>query len=159
MSKILVAYFSVGGMTRIVAENLVQASGADLFEIVPEQPYVEADLNWELEVCRTRDEMNDKNSRPAIKSKIEDISQYSHVFIGFPIWLYREPSIIDTFMESYDWTGITVIPFCTSGGSDIGDSGKNMAALGKGAKVLEGRRLSGLTTDDDLKKWLEQILA
>ena len=130
MSNILVAYFSASGVTKKAAENLAKAAGADLFEIVPEQIYTNEDLNWQNKQSRSSVEMNDRNSRPAISSKIEDIKQYSYVFIGFPVWWYREPSIIDTFMESYDWNGITVIPFCTSGGSGLGDSGKNMQPLG-----------------------------
>ena len=102
--------------------------------------------------------MNDRNCRPAIASKVEDISQYSHVFVGFPVWWYREPSIVDTFMESYDWNGITVIPFCTSGGSGLGDAGKNMQALGKGANVIDGKRLSGTVSEAELKTWIDQIL-
>ena len=129
MSNILVAYFSASGVTKKVAENLASASGADLFEIVPEQIYTSEDLNWQNKQSRSSVEMNDRDCRPAIASKVEDISPYSHVFVGFPVWWYREPSIIDTFMESYDWNGITVIPFCTSGGSGLGDAGKNMQAL------------------------------
>ena len=158
MSKVLVAYFSASGVTKKVAENLAKAAGADLFEIVPEQIYTSADLNWQDKQSRSSVEMNDRSCRPAINSRVEDMSQYSHVFIGFPVWWYREPSIIDTFMESYDWSGITVIPFCTSGGSGLGDAGKNMQALGKVAKVIEGRRLSGSTSEPELKAWTDQIL-
>ena len=158
MGDVLVAYFSASGVTKKVAKNLANATGAELFEIVPEQIYTSADLDWKDKKSRSSVEMNDRNSRPAISNKVEDIKQYSHVFIGFPIWWYREPSIIDTFMESYDWDGITVIPFCTSGGSGLGDSGKNMQALGKGANVIEGKRLSGNASDAELKAWIEQIL-
>ncbi len=158
MSKVLVAYFSASGVTKSVAENLAKAAGADLFEIVPEQIYTNADLNWQDKKSRSSVEMNDRSSRPAISSKVENISQYSHVFVGFPVWWYREPSIIDTFMESCDWTGITVIPFCTSGGSGLGDAGKNMQALGKGAKVIEGKRLSGNASEAELKAWADRIL-
>ena len=158
MSKALVAYFSASGVTKRVAENLAKAVGADLFEIVPEQIYTNADLNWQDKQSRSSVEMNDRNSRPAISSKIDDIKKYSHVFVGFPVWWYREPSIIDTFMESYDWSGITVIPFCTSGGSSLGDAGNNMQALGKAAKVIPGKRLSGDASEADLKAWLDQVL-
>ena len=158
MSNILVAYFSASGVTKRAAENLAKAAGADLFEIVPEQIYTSEDLNWQNKQSRSSVEMNDRSSRPAISSKIEDIKQYSHVFVGFPVWWYREPSIIDTFMESYDWNGITVIPFCTSGGSGLGESGKNMEALGKGAKVIPGKRLSGNASESELKAWTDQIL-
>ena len=158
MSKALVAYFSASGVTKRVAENLAKAAGADLFEIVPEQIYTSADLNWQDKQSRSSVEMNDRSARPGINSKVTDISQYSHVFIGFPVWWYREPSIIDTFMESYDWNGITVIPFCTSGGSGLGDAGNNMQALGKGSKVIEGKRLSGNASESELKGWTDQIL-
>ena len=158
MSNVLVAYFSASGVTRKVAENLAKAAGADLFEIEPEQIYTNEDLNWQNKQSRSSVEMNDRNCRPAIASKIENIKQYSHVFVGFPIWWYREPSIIDTFMESYDWNDITVIPFCTSGGSGLGDAGKNMQALGKGAKVIEGKRLNGRASEAELKTWTDQLL-
>ena len=158
MSKTLVAYFSASGVTKRVAENLAKVAGADLFEIVPEQAYTSADLNWQNKQSRSSVEMNDRNSRPAISSNVDDMAQYSHVFVGFPVWWYREPSIIDTFMESYDWDGITVIPFCTSGGSGIGDTGKNMQALGNGAKVIDGKRLSGNASESDLKAWVDQVL-
>lgn len=158
MSKTLVAYFSASGVTKRLAENLAKAAGAELFEIVPEQAYTSEDLNWQNKQSRSSVEMNDRSCRPAISSKVEDMAQYSHVFIGFPVWWYREPSIIDTFMESYDWNGITVIPFCTSGGSGLGDAGKNMQALGKGAKVIDGKRLSGNTSEADLKVWVESLI-
>ena len=158
MSKVLVAYFSASGVTKKAAENLAKAVSADLFEIVPEQIYTSEDLNWQNKQSRSSVEMNDRSCRPAIASKVENISQYSHVFVGFPVWWYREPSIIDTFMESYDWNGITVIPFCTSGGSGLGESGNNMQALGKGAKVIPGKRLSGNTSEAELKDWAYQIL-
>lgn len=158
MSKTLVAYFSASGVTKRLAENLAKAAGAELFEIVPEQAYTSEDLNWQNKQSRSSVEMNDRSCRPAIGSRIENINQYSHVFVGFPVWWYREPSIIDTFMESYDWNGITVIPFCTSGGSGLGDAGKNMQALGKGAKVIDGKRLPGNTSEADLKVWVNDIL-
>lgn len=158
MSKILVAYFSASGVTKRVAENLAKTAGADLFEIVPEQIYTKADLDWMNKKSRSSVEMNDRKSRPAIRSRVEDLSQYSHVFVGFPVWWYREPSIIDTFMESYNWSGITVIPFCTSGGSGIGSAGKNMQALAKGAKVVAGKRLSGRASGSELKSFADQVL-
>ncbi len=155
MSKILVAYFSASGVTKKVSESLAKVAEADLFEIVPEQVYTKADLNWQDKQSRSSVEMNDRNSRPAISSKVSDMSQYSCVFVGFPVWWYREPSIIDTFMESYDWNGITVVPFCTSGSSGIGDAGKNMEALGKGAKVVEGRRVASNVSEIELKEWVD----
>ena len=159
MSKVLVAYFSASGVTKKVAENLAKAAGADLFEIEPEQIYTSEDLNWQNKQSRSSVEMNDRNCRPAVASKVENISQYSHVFVGFPVWWYREPSIIDTFMESYDWNGITVIPFCTSGGSGLGDAGKNMQSLGKGANVIEGKRLSGSASETELKTFYRSVFS
>ena len=155
MSKTLVAYFSASGVTKKVAENLAKAAGADLFEIVPEQIYTSADLNWMDKKSRSSAEMNDRNARPAFSGRVDDLKQYSHVFVGVPVWWYREPSIIDTFIESYDWDGITVIPLCTSGGSGIGDAGKNMEALGKGSKVLVGKRLSSGASEGELSAWIK----
>lgn len=158
MSKVLVAYFSASGVTAKAAAKLAKAAGADLFEIVPEQAYTKADLKWQDKNSRSSVEMNDRSSRPAIKSKVEIMEQYSVVFVGFPVWWYREPSIIDTFMESYDFTGKTVVPFCTSGGSGLGSTSSNLQALAKGAKVIEGKRLSFMTTEGSLKKWVEEII-
>ncbi|SKA71137.1 Flavodoxin [Eubacterium uniforme] len=158
MSKVLVAYFSASGVTKRVAENLAQAAGADLFEIVPEQIYTSADLNWQDKNSRSSVEMNDRSCRPAISSKVDDMSQYTYVFVGFPVWWYREPSIIDTFMESYDFSGITVIPFCTSGGSGLGNSAKNMQALADGANVIDGKRLSSTVQVIELEQWVKEVV-
>lgn len=157
-NKILVAYFSATGNTKSVAEKLATAINADLFEIVPEQPYTSEDLNWQNNQSRTSTEMGDRSSRPAIASKIEDISQYNIVFVGSPIWWGREPSIMDTFIESYDFTGKTIIPFVTSGSSDIGDYGANLQALSPNAKVFTGKRFPNNVTSEELKTWAaEQI--
>ena len=133
MSKVLVAYFSASGVTASLAKKLAQEIKADLFEIEPEAPYSEADLNWRNQKSRSSLEMKDPSSRPAIRSKINDIRQYELIFIGFPVWWYREPSIIDTFMEAYAFTGQTIVPFATSGGSSIGNSGENMQKLAPNA--------------------------
>ncbi len=156
MKKILVAYFSASGVTEKVAEKLAQAAGADLFEIKPEQPYTKADLNWMDKQSRSTVEMKDRNCRPAMAEKPK-ISDYEVILVGFPVWWYREPSIIDTFLESADFTGKTVVPFCTSGGSGLGDTAKNLQALAPGAKVCVGKRFSVLTSSEDLKKWAEQF--
>ncbi len=153
MSKVLVAYFSASGVTAKVAEGLAKEIGADLFEIEPETPYTNADLNWQDKKSRSTVEMNDRGCRPAIRSKVEDMAQYGVVFVGFPVWWYREPSIIDTFMEAYDFSGKTVVPFATSGGSPIGDAGKNMQALAPGAKVAAGKRLTTGTSGKALADW------
>ena len=155
-NKILVAYFSATGNTKSVAEKLATAINADLFEIVPEQLYTSEDLNWQNDQSRTSVEMGDKTSRPAIASKIDDITQYNIVFVGSPIWWGREPSIMDTFIESYDFVGKTVIPFVTSGSSDIGDYGANLQALSPNAKVLTGKRFSTSVTAEELKNWADE---
>ena len=158
MSKALVAYFSASNVTAKLAERLAGAIGADLYEIKPEVPYTKADLNWMDKKSRSTVEMNDRSCRPAIADKVDNMAQYDTVFVGFPVWWYREPSIIDTFMESYDFGGKTVIPFATSGGSDIGDSGQNMQALAKGAKVEKGKKFAARASADELKKWAEAWL-
>lgn len=155
MANVLVAWFSASGVTTKVAEKLANAIGADAFEIVPEVPYTKEDLNWMNKKSRSSVEMNDRSSRPAIKNAVENMDQYDTVFIGFPIWWYREPSIIDTFMESYDFTGKTVVPFATSGGSGLGDSYKNLQALAPGAKVINGERFSVSVSEEKLKAWAE----
>ena len=156
MKKILVAYFSASGVTAKVAEKMAKAAGAGLFEIRPEQPYTRADLNWMDKQSRSTVEMKDRNCRPAMAEK-PDVSGYDVILVGFPVWWYREPSIIDTFMESADFTGKTIVPFCTSGGSGLGDSAKNMHSLAPGANVLEGKRFSASASSDELKKWAEQF--
>jgi len=153
--KILVAYFSATGNTKVVAEKLATAMNADLFEIAPEQLYTADDLDWHNNKSRSSIEMDDKGSRPAIASKIDDISQYKIVFIGSPIWWGREPSIIDTFIESYDFAGKTIIPFVTSGSSGIGDYGANLQSLAPNATVLVGKRFSTSVTTEELKTWAD----
>ena len=153
MAKALVAYFSASGVTAKVSEKLANAIGADLYEIEPAVPYTKADLNWMDKKSRSTVEMNDRACRPAIGNRVTDMAQYGVVFVGFPVWWYREPSIIDTFMEAYDFTGKTVVPFCTSGGSGLGDSASNMQALAKGAKVAEGKRFGARASADELGKW------
>ena len=153
MKKALVAYFSAEGTTARLAKKLAEAIGADLFEIAPETPYTRADLDWRDKTSRSTLEMQDRRCRPAIAGRVEDMGAYDVVFVGFPIWWYREPSIIDTFMEAYDFAGKSVVPFATSGGSGMADSGANMAALAPGAKVDEGRRFSSLARNAELAAW------
>ncbi|HAL58924.1 MAG TPA: flavodoxin [Sarcina sp.] len=157
MKNAMVAYFSASGVTAKVARRLAKAIDADLFEIRPETPYTRADLNWMDKKSRSTLEMNDPSCRPAM-AQVPDVSAYDVIFVGFPIWWYREPSIIDSFMESADFTGKTVVPFCTSGGSGIGDSAQNMQALARGAVVKKGRRFSALALAGELKKWAGQWL-
>ncbi|MBQ7547102.1 MAG: NAD(P)H-dependent oxidoreductase [Clostridia bacterium] len=154
--KKLVAYFSASGVTKAVAQKLAQAANADLFEIVPKQIYTNADLNWRDKHSRSSVEMNDRACRPAMAAA-PDVSGYDVIFVGFPVWWYREPSIIDTFMESADFTGKTVVPFCTSGGSGLGDAATNMHTLSPGAKVYDGKRFSASVSADELKKWAERF--
>ena len=158
MKKTLVAYFSASGVTGSVAENLANGIGADLFEIVPEKPYTNADLDWQNSRSRSSVEMKDRNCRPTIASKAADMAQYAVVFVGFPIWWYREPSIIDTFMESYDFSGKTIVPFATSGGSGLGEAPRNMQALAKGANVVNGKRFSVAVSAQELKAWAEAYI-
>ena len=158
MSKSLVAFFSATGVTAKMAKDLANAIGADLHEIEPAVRYTAEDLNWRNDQSRSSLEMKDMSSRPEIKSRVENMAQYDHIFVGFPVWWYREPSIIDTFMELYDFSGKIVIPFATSGISPIGDSGKIMQNLAPNAKVLEGKRFEASVSADELKKWAEQFL-
>jgi len=157
MSKTLVAYFSASGVTAKVAGKLSNAINADLYEIVPELPYTKADLNWMNKNSRSSVEMNDRSSRPAIRSAVDNMDKYDTVFVGFPVWWYREPSIIDTFMEAYDFTGKKVIPFATSGGSGLGDTSKNLQALAPGAIVINGERFSASISEEKLRAWAEGI--
>ena len=153
MSKVLVAYFSASGVTKKLAEKLAEATGGNLFEIVPEELYTKSDLNWMNPKSRSSVEMKDRACRPAIASHVEDMASYDAVFVGFPVWWYREPSIIDTFAESYDFTDKTIIPFATSGSSGIGSSSENIAALAKGAKVASGERFKAGTSVEELRDW------
>ena len=157
MSKTLVAYFSASGVTGAVAERLAGAIGADLYEIKPETPYTQADLDWQDKQSRSSVEMEDRACRPAIGGEPADMAQYDKVFVGFPVWWFREPSIIDTFMEAYDFAGKTVIPFATSGSSGMGDAAKNMQELAPAAKVLEGKRFAKDVSENELKRWAEKL--
>ncbi len=157
MGNVLVAYFSASGVTAGVAKKLADAAGADLYEIAPEQVYTKADLNWMDKESRSSVEMNDRSARPGIATKVENMDQYDTVFVGFPVWWYREPSIIDTFMEAYDFGGKTVVPFCTSGSSGIGDTYKNLQELAPGATVVEGKRLASGVSESDLSAWVKEF--
>ena len=158
MKKALVAYFSAGGVTAKLAGRLADAIGADLSEIEPKVRYTDADLDWRSKQSRSSVEMNDRTCRPEIRRTVGDMARYEVVFVGFPIWWYREPSVIDTFMEAYDFSGKTVIPFATSGGSGIGASTANLQALAAGAKVAPGTRFDADTPADTLAGWAEQWL-
>ena len=158
MSKTLVAYFSASGITASVAKKLAAVIGADLFEIEPEVFYTEEDLDWRNSNSRSSVEMNDRSCRPAIESKVENMAQYDVVFVGFPVWWYREPSIIDTFMEAHDFSGKKVVPFCTSGGNTMGAAAKNMQALAAGSTVVDGKRFASSVSENELKAWAESVV-
>ena len=159
MSKILVAYFSVGGTTAKAAKDLAAAEGADLFEIRPEVPYVPADLDYTNKQSRTTLEMTDPDCRPAVAGKVEDMAKYDVVFVGFPIWWGREPSVVDTFLEAYSFAGKKLVPFCTSGGNDTAAAAKRIRELlGEGVCVDDGKRLGGELSEEDLKLWAEGLI-
>ena len=154
MSKILVAYFSASGVTKNVAEELAKVENAELFEITPETPYTTADLDWKDQQSRSTLEMKDINCRPAVTGQVENMAQYDIVFVGFPIWWGREPSVVDTFLDAYDFAGKKIVPFCTSGGSGIGETAKRIREIvGAKAMVEEGTRLGGTVSEEDLKTW------
>ncbi len=157
--KSLVVCFSATGTTKGVAQRLATAIGAEFVEIVPAKPYTADDLNWRDKKSRSSVEMADRKSRPAIAKAAPDLTDYKTVFVGFPIWWYREPSIIDTFVESNAaaLAGKTIVPFATSGGSGMGDSSANLQALAPKAKVTEGRRFRASVDADTLKAWAAEI--
>ena len=158
MSKTLIAYFSASGETARLAKTIAAVAGGDLFEIKPETPYSSADLNWNDRKSRSTLEMNDANSRPAIANAVEDMATYNTVFIGFPIWWYQAPRIIETFLESYDFSGKTVIPFATSGGSGMGKTESILKpACAADTKWLAGRRLSSRESENSVQKWIESL--
>lgn len=157
MSRKLVAYFSASGVTAKVAEKLSEAIGADLYAIEPEVPYTKADLDWMDKKSRSTIEMNNPASRPAIAGKRDNMNGYDTVFVGFPIWWYVAPTIINTFLESYDLTGKTIIPFATSGGSDMGKTNEKLLPSCKGAKLLNGKVFKASVSGADLAKWAEGL--
>ena len=157
MSRKLVAYFSASGVTAKVAERLSEAIGADLYAIEPEVPYTKADLDWMDKKSRSTIEMNNPASRPAITGKRDNMNDYDTVFVGFPIWWYVAPTIINTFLESYDLTGKTIIPFATSGGSDMGKTNEKLLPSCKGAKLLNGKVFKASVSGADLAKWAEGL--
>ena len=157
MSKILVAYFSAGGETKMLAKTVAEVTGGDLFEIRPETAYTPADLNWNDKHSRSTIEMSDEESRPAIAGRVEDMTQYDTVFVGFPIWWYQAPRIIETFLESYDFSGKTVIPFATSGGSGMGRTAEILRNCCPGAVVDSGRRMSSRESAASVKDWVNGL--
>ena len=157
-NKVLVAYFSATGNTATVADKLATAIGADLFAIEPAQVYTAEDLDWKNEKSRASVEMADRGSRPEIASQVENMEKYDVIFLGFPIWWGREPSIIDTFVDSYDWNGKTIIPFATSGSTpDTAEAEENFRMLTP-AKVITGKRFPADVAEEELKTWAKGLL-
>ena len=157
MAKKLVAYFSASGTTAVLAKTLAEAVGADLFEITPAVPYTKADLNWTDRNSRSSVEMADSTSRPAIAGTCANIADYDTIFVGFPIWWYVAPTIVNTFLESCDLTGKTVVPFATSGGSGMGKTNAALAPSCKGAALVEGKVFSRSARRDTLAAWAADL--
>ena len=156
MKKKLVAYFSAGGNTAKLAKTLADAAGADLFEIALKVPYTKADLDWTNKQSRSSVEMQDPSSRPEI-SAVPDVSEYDTVFVAFPIWWYVAPTIVNTFLESADFSGKTVIPVATSGGSGMGKTNEKLEPSCKGAKLLSGKGFSPSASKAELSAWIDSL--
>ncbi|MBR1456938.1 MAG: NAD(P)H-dependent oxidoreductase [Oscillospiraceae bacterium] len=158
MSKVLVAYFSATGNTAKVAQELARLEKADLFEIKPQQPYTPEDLNFNVKDCRANLEMADESSRPAMVGKVENLEQYDVVFVGTPIWWGREAAIIDTFLDSHSFAGKTIIPFCTSGISDVDKASAHIKGIvGDGVTVDAGKRLGADGSEEEVRIWTELL--
>ena len=158
MKKALVAYFSASGVTAKAAKALAQAAGADLYEIKPAIPYTKADLNWTDKTSRSSVEMQDPSSRPALADQTAQIANYDVVFLGFPIWWYVAPTIVNSFLESYDFAGKTIVLFATSGGSGFGKTVAGLqGSVSPETKILEGRLLNGKLSDGELKAWVDSL--
>ena len=156
MSKKLAAYFSASGVTASLARNLASAIGADLFEIKPDVPYTKADLDWTNKKSRSSVEMSDPSSRPAIAAMPEDIDGYDTVFVGFPIWWYVAPTIINTFLEAYDFSGKKIVLFATSGGSGFGNTVKELQPSAPDAVITEGSLLNR-GTKQEISEWVNSL--
>ena len=156
MSKKLVAYFSASGTTARVAENLARAAGADLYEIKPAVPYTKDDLNWMNKQSRSSVEMRDKSSRPELADTDANIAAYDTIFIGFPIWWYIAPTIINTFLEAYDFSGKKIVLFATSGGSGFGKAVDNLQPSAPDAKIIAGEILNGNPNEKKLKNFADK---
>lgn len=153
----LVVYFSVTGNTKSIAESIADGLQADIYEIVPKEPYTEADLDYNDNNSRSTLEMNDSSARPEISGTIENFEQYNTIFLGYPIWWGEAPRILDTFVESYDFTGKTIIPFCTSASSVIGSSADTLKNLAESGNWLEGKRFNGGVSKDKVMEWANQF--
>lgn len=157
MSKTIVAYFSASGTTQRAADKLAKAAGADLYEIRPAVPYTRADLDWMDKKSRSTLEMKDPSFRPELADKDADIASYDRIFLGFPIWWYVAPTLINTFLESYDFTGKEIVLFATSGGSGFGKTVQALEPSCPGAVIKEGRLLNGGMSEAELKTWAESV--
>ena len=158
MSKILVAYFSASGVTAKAAKKLADAANADIYEIRPAVPYTQADLNWMDKKSRSSVEMNDRSSRPELVDKNADIAGHEIILLGFPIWWYSAPTIINTFLESYDFSGKKIVLFATSGGSGLGKTAAELKkSVAADVKITDGRMLNGNISENELKKWVETL--
>ena len=157
MSKKLVACFSASGTTAAVARILAEPAEADLYEIKPQAPYTRADLNWQDKKSRSSVEMNDKSFRPPLADRDAHIEDYDTIFLGFPIWWYTAPTIINTFLESYDFSGKTIILFATSGGSGFGKTAADLKVSAKGAVIRDGKLLNGRQTRESLAAWVNSL--
>ena len=153
----LVAYFSASGNTAKAAKALAKAAGADLYEIKPAVPYTGADLNWMDKRSRSSVEMSDKNSRPALADTDAPVAEHDVIFLGFPIWWYTAPTIINTFLKRYDFSGKTIVLFATSGGSGLGSTAAALQSSAPGARILDGRLLNGRLNEGDLKAWVSGL--
>ena len=157
MSKKLVAYFSASGTTANVAKNLAKAAGADLYEIKPAVPYSKADLNWMDKQSRSSVEMRDKSTRPALADADANIADYDTIFIGFPIWWYVAPTIINSFLEAYDFSGKKIVLFATSGGSGFGKAVASLQPSAPKATIVEGAILNGRPNEAKLKAFADKF--
>ena len=157
MSRKLVAYFSASGVTKKLAERISKIAGADLHEIVPKEIYTDEDLNWMNENSRSSIEMKNKSFRPEISNKVDNMRDYDTIYVGFPIWWYVAPTIINTFLESYNLTGKTIIPFATSGESLMGNTNEELKNSCKGSVLKEGRRFDIKDSDEIIKNWIESL--
>ena len=157
MSKKLIAYFSASGTTKKVAEMISEAAGADLYEIKPKELYTKADLDWMNKKSRSSVEMSDKKLRPDLDDSNAHIENYDEIVLGFPIWWYVAPTIINTFLESYDFSGKTIVPFATSGGSGMGSTNEKLAPSCPGAILMKGKMLNGLLSQEELKAWVKSL--
>ena len=158
MAKTLVAYFSATGTTAQAAKLLAKAAGADLYEIMPAVPYTKADLNWMDDRSRSSLEMRDPSSRPAIAGRVENMDAYDRVYLGFPIWWYVAPTIINSFLESYDFSGKTIVLFATSGGNGFGKTVEGLeGSVSPTARIMGGRLLNGRLSESELRAWVKSL--